>query len=116
MSFRRSIGQLRPALKSKQNLVEKVQVIREASDKDVDFVMKSISGNIAEAVYEAWAYIVAKKSGAKTLPTIKDVQSSMSDSEFDSIGKKWIENSNSLWSSPSCIFESRFPSVTCSET
>ncbi len=92
MSLRRSIEQLRPVRKPKQNLVEKVQVIREASDKDVDFVMKSISGNIAEAVYEAWAYIVAKKSGAKTLPTIKDVQSSMSDSEFDSIGKKWIEN------------------------
>jgi len=52
--------------------------------------MKSISGNIAEAVYEAWAFIVAKTSSSKTLPTIKDVQSSMSDSEFDSTGKKWI--------------------------
>jgi len=92
MSLRRSMSQLRPARTQKVNLQEKVQIIREASDKDVDFVMKSISGNIAEAVYEAWAYIVAKKSGNKTLPTIKDVQSSMSESEFDDTGKKWINN------------------------
>ena len=92
MSLKYAMKQLRPARKPKQNLVEKVQVIRETSDKDVDFVMKSISGNIAEAVYEAWAYIVAKKSGSKTLPTIKDVQSSMSESEFDDTGKKWISN------------------------
>ena len=38
MSLRRSMSQLRPARTQKVNLQEKVQIIREASDKDVDFV------------------------------------------------------------------------------
>ena len=96
MSLRRSIEQLRPARKPKIDLQEKSQILlqelQEASNAEVDFVMKSISGNIAEAVYEAWAFIVAKISGKKTLPTIKNIQSSMSDSQFDSIGTKWITN------------------------
>ena len=63
MSLRRSIEQLRPARKPKIDLQEKSQILlqelQEASNAEVDFVMKSISGNIAEAVYEAWSFIVA---------------------------------------------------------
>ena len=91
MALQKYVRQLRPIQeKYTPPLIKVENLLKEVSDSEVDFVMKSISGNIAEAVYEAWAFIVAKTSSSKTLPTIKDVQSSMSDSEFDSTGKKWI--------------------------
>ena len=69
------------------------QVYLKEDKKEVQDVIKSVGGgNLSESVFEAWAYIIAKTSGSKTLPTIKDVQSSMSESEFDNTGKKWISN------------------------
>ena len=91
MALQKYVRQLRPIQeKYAPPLIKVENLLKEVSDSEVDFVMKSISGNIAEAVYEAWAFIVAKTSSSKTLPTIKDVESSMSDSEFDGTGKKWI--------------------------
>ena len=91
MALQKYVRQLRPIQeKYTPPLIKVENLLKEVSDSEVDFVMKSISGNIAEAVYEAWVFIVAKTSSSKTLPTIKDVESSMSDSEFDGTGKKWI--------------------------
>jgi hypothetical protein len=65
--------------------------LREDENSEIQAVIKSVEGGkIAEAVYEAWAFIVAGLSGTNTLPTIKDVKSAMSDPEFDVEGKKWI--------------------------
>ena len=67
------------------------QVYLKEDKKEVQDVIKSVGGgNLSESVFEAWAYIIAKTSGSKTLPTIKDVESAMSESEFDVKGKKWI--------------------------
>jgi len=67
------------------------QVYLKEDKKEVQDVIKSVGGGtLSESVFEAWAYIIAKTSGSKTLPTIKDVESAMSESEFDDKGKKWI--------------------------
>jgi len=67
------------------------QVYLKEDKKEVQDVIKSVGGGtLSESVFEAWAYIVAKTSGSKTLPTIRDVESAMSESEFDDKGKKWI--------------------------
>ena len=67
------------------------QVYLKEDKKEVQDVIKSIGGGkLSESVFEAWAYIIAKTSGSKTLPTIRDVESAMSESEFDDKGKKWI--------------------------
>lgn len=74
--------------------VDKVQKsLKEAKDSEVQAVIKAVEGGkIAEAVYEAWAYIVATISGKRTLPTIEEVKSAMSDDEFDDKGEKWIKD------------------------
>jgi hypothetical protein len=76
----------------KVNHVERMRAhLREDENSEIQAVIKSVEGGkIAEAVYEAWAFIVAGLSGTNTLPTIKDVKSAMSDPEFDVEGKKWI--------------------------
>ena len=67
------------------------QVYLKEDKKEVQDVIKSVGGGtLSESVFEAWAYIVAKTSGSKTLPTIRDVETAMSESEFDDKGKKWI--------------------------
>ena len=67
------------------------QIYLKEDKKEVQDVIKSVGGGtLSESVFEAWAYIVAKTSGSKTLPTIRDVETAMSESEFDAKGKKWI--------------------------
>ena len=92
MSLQKYVRQLRPRTEDYIPPVNKIQnFFVEDKDSDAEAVIKSVEGGkIAEAVYEAWAFIVAKTSGKTTLPTIKDVQSAMSDNEFDDKGKKWI--------------------------
>ena len=89
--LRKFVRQLRPTQEKYVAPIIKIQSLKESSNAERDAVIKSVEGgNIAEAVYESWAFIVATTSGTKTLPTIKDVQSAMSDNEFDDTGKKWI--------------------------
>ena len=91
MALQKYIRQLRPIQENKVDYVERFQVLRENENSEIQAVIKSVEGGkIAEAVYESWAFIVAKTSGSKTLPTIKDVQSAMSKEEFNDKGKKWI--------------------------
>ena len=91
MALQKYIRQLRPIQENKVDYVERFQVLRENENSEIQAVIKSVEGGkIAEAVYESWAFIVAKTSGSKTLPTIKDVQSAMSEKEFNDKGKKWI--------------------------
>ena len=92
MSLQEYVHQLRPRKESYVNHVNKVQnYLFENKNSDVQAVIDAVEGGkIAEAVYESWAFIVATLSGKKTLPTIKDVQSAMSDSEFDDKGRAWI--------------------------
>lgn len=67
------------------------QIYLKEDKKEVQDVIKSVGGGtLSESVFEAWAYIIAKTSGSKTLPTIRDVETAMSESEFDAKGKKWI--------------------------
>ena len=78
-------------MRSNQHLNKIQNFFVEDKDSDAQAVIDSVEGGkIAEAVYEAWAFIVAKIAGQNTLPTIKDVQSAMSDNEFDDKGRKWI--------------------------
>ena len=80
MALQKYIRQLRPIQENKVDYVERFQVLRENENSEIQAVIKSVEGGkIAEAVYESWAFIVAKTSGSKTLPTIKDVQSAMSE-------------------------------------
>ena len=73
--------------------VSPVDKIQKHLREDENDVIKSVEGGkIAEAVYESWVYIVAKISGNRTLPTIKEVESAMSDSEFDDKGREWIKD------------------------
>ena len=89
--LKKFVRQLRPTQEKYVAPIIKIQSLKESSNAERDAVIKSVEGgNIAEAVYESWAFIVATTSGTKTLPTIKDVQSAMSDNEFDDTGKKWI--------------------------
>ena len=82
---------LRPRLRMESPLVKIQKHLVEEKNADVQAVIDAVEGGkIAEAVYEAWAFIVATLPGKRTLPTIEDVQSAMSDSEFDDTGKKWI--------------------------
>ena len=82
---------LRPRLRMESPLVKIQKHLVEEKNADVQAVIDAVEGGkIAEAVYEAWAFIVATLPGKRTLPTIEDVQSAMSDSEFDGTGKKWI--------------------------
>ena len=92
MSLQKYVRQLRPRTEDYIPPVNKIQnFFVEDKDSDAQAVIDSVEGGkIAEAVYEAWAFIVAKIAGQNTLPTIKDVQSAMSDNEFDDKGKKWI--------------------------
>ena len=92
MSLQGYVHQLRPRRESYVNHVHKIQSrLTENNEKDVQAVIDAVEGGkIAEAVYESWVFIVATLSGKKTLPTIKDVQSAMSDDEFDDKGRKWI--------------------------
>jgi len=89
--LRKYVRQLNPIQDRYVAPVLKIQSLKEASDSEVESIIKSIGGGkMSEAVFEAWAYIVAKTSGNKTLPTIKDIQSAMSEKEFDIKGKEWI--------------------------
>ena len=89
--LRKYVRQLNPIQEKYVAPVLKIQSLKEASDSEVESIIKSIGGGkMSEAVFEAWAYIVAKTSGNKTLPTIKDIQSAMSEKEFDIKGKEWI--------------------------
>ena len=90
--LRKYVRQLKRPIQEKYIApVIKIQSLKEASDSEVESIIKSIGGGkMSEAVFEAWAYIVAKTSGNKTLPTIKDIQSAMSEKEFDIKGKEWI--------------------------
>ena len=92
MSLQKYVRQLRPRTEDYIPPVNKIQnFFVEDKDSDAQAVIDSVEGGkIAEAVYEAWAFIVAKIAGQNTLPTIKDVQSAMSDNEFDDKGRKWI--------------------------
>jgi hypothetical protein len=93
MGLQPYVKQLRPRNESYVPHIDKVQnFLTEDKDSDVQAVIDAVEGGkIAESVYESWAYIVAKISGKRTLPTIEDVQSAMSDKkEFDDKGKKWI--------------------------
>ena len=92
MSLQGYVHQLRPRKESHVNHVDKVQnYLSENKNSNIQAVIDAVEGGkIAEAVYESWAFIVATLPGEKTLPTIKDVQSAMSDGEFDDKGRKWI--------------------------
>jgi hypothetical protein len=92
MPLQKYVTQLKPRNESYVDHVDKVQnFLFEDKNSDVQAVIDAVEGGkIAEAVYESWVFIVATLSGGKTLPTIKDVQSAMSDSEFDDKGRKWI--------------------------
>ena len=92
MTISKYYRQLNPVVTEKVNHVERMRAhLREDENSEIQAVIKSVEGGkIAEAVYEAWAFIVAGLSGTNTLPTIKDVKSAMSDPEFDVEGKKWI--------------------------
>ena len=85
---------LRPTRKSYVDHVGKIQShLTEDRERDVKAVINAVEGGkIAEAVYEAWAFIVATLPGKRTLPTIKEVENAMSDDEFDDTGRKWITN------------------------
>ena len=85
---------LRPVRTSYINHLSKIQShLTEDREKDVQAVINAVEGGkIAEAVYEAWAFIVATLPGKRTLPTIKEVENAMSDDEFDDTGRKWITN------------------------
>ena len=63
-----------------------------AEETAEDIIKMVPSGKDAEAVYETWVFIVAKLSGNDTLPTSKDVDNALSDSEVNPTGKKWINN------------------------
>ena len=92
MSLIGYVRQVRPIQESHVNHLDRIQsFLTEDKDSNVQAVIDAVEGGkIAEAVYESWAFIVATISGKTTLPTIKDVQSAMSDSEFDDTGRKWI--------------------------
>ena len=93
--YKDAIRQLRPRNETYTPPVLKIQSIKEAVDSEVEIILKSIGGGkMSEAVFEAWAFIVATLPGKKTLPTIKDVQSAMSNNkkEFDEKGREWITN------------------------
>ena len=93
--MRQFVKQLRPRNETYTPPVLKIQSIKEAVDSEVEIILKSIGGGkMSEAVFEAWAFIVATLPGKKTLPTIKDVQSAMSNNkkEFDEKGREWITN------------------------
>ena len=85
---------LRPVRTSYINHLSKIQShLTEDRERDVQAVINAVEGGkIAEAVYEAWAFIVATLPGKRTLPTIKEVENAMSDDEFDDTGRKWITN------------------------
>ena len=85
---------LRPVRTSHINHLSKIQShLTEDRERDVQAVINAVEGGkIAEAVYEAWAFIVATLPGKRTLPTIKEVENAMSDDEFDDTGRKWITN------------------------
>ena len=85
---------LRPVRTSYVNHLSKIQShLTEDRERDVQAVINAVEGGkIAEAVYEAWAFIVATLPGKRTLPTIKEVENAMSDDEFDDTGRKWITN------------------------
>ena len=61
-----------------------------AEDTAEDIIKMVPGGKDAEAVYETWVFIVARLSGSDTLPTSKDVDKALSDSEINPVGKKWI--------------------------
>ena len=92
MSLNRYVRQLNPIQENKVIPLIKIQKTISESPEDISTVMKGLKGKDAEAVYEAWAFIVAKLNGKKTLPSISDVKSSMSEKEFNDVGKKWINN------------------------
>ena len=94
MSLQKYVKQLRPRNESYVPHVDRIQnLLSEDNNSDAQAVIKSVEGGkIAEAVYESWVYIVAKISGKRTLPTIKEVESAMSDSEFDDKGREWIKD------------------------
>ena len=92
MSLNRFVRQLNPIQENKVIPLIKIQKTISESSEDISAVMKGLKGKDAEAVYEAWAFIVAKLNGKKTLPSISDVKSSMSEKEFNDVGKKWINN------------------------
>ena len=63
-----------------------------AEETAEDIIKMVPGGKDAEAVYETWVFIVARLSGSNTLPTSKDVDNALSDSEINPTGKKWINN------------------------
>ena len=63
-----------------------------AEETAEDIIKMVPSGKDAEAVYETWVFIVARLSGSNTLPTSKDVDNALDDSEINPTGKKWINN------------------------
>ena len=91
--MRQFVQQLRPRNETYTPPVLKIQSIKEAVDSEVEIILKSIGGGkMSEAVFEAWAFIVATLPGKKTLPTIEDVQSAMTDSLTDDQREKIISN------------------------
>ena len=61
------------------------------AEETAEEIIKMVpGGKDAEAVYETWVFIVARLSGSDTLPTSKDVDKALSDSEINPVGKKWI--------------------------
>ena len=61
-----------------------------AEETAEDIIKMVPGGKDAEAVYETWVFIVARLSGSNTLPTSKDVDKALSDSEINPTGKNWI--------------------------
>ena len=62
------------------------------SEQTAEEIIKMVpGGKDAEAVYETWVFIVARLSGSNTLPTAEDIDKTLSDSEINPVGKKWIK-------------------------
>tara|TARA_Y100000593_G_C4285478_1_gene325212 strand:+ start:50 stop:1699 length:1650 start_codon:yes stop_codon:yes gene_type:complete len=66
--------------------------IAEGTFEDAESIIDSIGGGTtAEAVYETWAFIVAKLGGKTTVPTLAQIKDIVKDREIVPIGKSWFK-------------------------
>ena len=93
MSLQKYVQQLNPIQENKVSPVVKIDTFLQEQSTEAEKVIASVgSGSVGEAVYESWVYIVAKLSGKNTLPTMSNIKSISSESEFVKDGAKWINN------------------------
>tara|TARA_Y100000310_G_C20625606_1_gene785708 strand:+ start:37 stop:1695 length:1659 start_codon:yes stop_codon:yes gene_type:complete len=66
--------------------------LKEGTFEDAEGIIDSIGGGVmAEAIYETWAFIVAKLGGKTTVPTLAQIKDVLKDKEIVPIGSKWFK-------------------------